>query len=102
MLFRSATLMEKRPSMSVMVPLVVPFSAMLAPISGSPAEVTTPEMVFDWANTELLQATKSNKKTRKRFVLFLVCLLVRISFSMIRLCVIIIFVFALLFYFSCD
>lgn len=56
------------------------FSAMLAPISGSPAEVTTPEMVFDWANTELLQATKSNKKTRKRFVLFLVCLLVRISF----------------------
>lgn len=84
--------------MSVMVPLVVPFSAMLAPISGSPAEVTIPEMVFDWANTELLQATKSNKKTRKRFVLFLVCLLVRISFSMIRLCVIIIFVFVLLFY----
>ena len=43
------------PSKSVMVPEVVPFARIVAPIIGSPFEsATVPEMVFCWANIRLL------------------------------------------------
>ena len=61
------------PSISVIIPIVVPFTDTFTPIRGSPvASTTIPLMVFCCAKTSVVHSAKSDKvNIRKRLLMTL-------------------------------
>ena len=59
--FKSSTRKEKCPSISVIVPNVVPLTRTPAPITGSPvSSFTTPETVAVWAKVAAVEQIHNN------------------------------------------